>query len=239
VLFNMGLDPLSAGDYIRHRYQDLPPAGEDQPIRYTDGIHRVLLLAQEEAAWIGHDYVGAEHLLLGLMRWQNGGAVNMLWALGISPVRVRRNVRQMLQAVHLEVGLEEARRMTNFSELALRVLNGAIEQAAQAGHATVGMEHLLLVLCQDSRNVAGRVLREMGVSVPVVQGLVHRVAYPSHLGPVIEAAGVEASRLGDHYVGTEHLLLAVTRDSAGVEVLRHLGADSGQVQRRLRELTVR
>ena len=147
-------------------------AGSDQAdiakLPQTPQAKNVITYAIEEARKLNHNYVGTEHLLLGLMRWQNGGAVNMLWALGISPVKVRRNVRQMLQAVHLEVGLEEARRMTNFSELALRVLNGAIEQAAQAGHATVGMEHLLLVLCQDSRNVGGRVLREMGVSVPVV-----------------------------------------------------------------------
>lgn len=239
VLFNIGLDPWGAGDYIRQRYIDSSPPGDGQPIRYADGIEQALMLAQEEAASLGHAVIGAEHLLLGLMRWPNSGAVHMLTELGISPLKVRRNVRRMLQAVHLEVGLEDARRMTNLSELGLRVLNGAYEVAAQAGHATVGIEHLLLVLCRDRRNVAGRVLREVGVSVELVQSLVEQIVSPAHLGPLMAAAVAEASRLGDHYVGTDHLLLAITRDSTGMDILRQLGADAGQVRHNLRELMAR
>ena len=170
------------------------------------------------------------------MRWQAGGAVGVLKALGVPPGHVRRSVRQMLRAVQLEVGLEDARRMTSFSELAHRVLNGAIDETVQAGHVTVGVEHLLLVLCRDRRNVAGRVLREMGVDTAPIERLVAQLAFPASLAPVFEAAVAEARRLGDHYIGTDHLLLAVTQDVAGVEVLRYLGPDPAQVRRRLREL---
>jgi ATP-dependent Clp protease ATP-binding subunit ClpC len=135
----------------------------------------------------------------------------------------------------LQVNLEDAWRMTGFSEIANRVLNGAVEEAACSGHATVGVEHLLLVLCRDRRNVAGRVLRGMGVDPAPVEDLVARLAFPAPLAPVFDAAVTEASRLGDHYTGTDHLLWAITQDAAVMETLRYLGLDPAQVQGHLRQ----
>jgi ATP-dependent Clp protease ATP-binding subunit ClpA len=239
VLFDMGLDPAQVEDYIRQLYQDYPPADGDQPLLHASAIDRALFLAAEEASWLGHDAIGTEHVILGLMRWQEGGAVEMLRAMGIAPGRVRRRMRQMQHAAHLEVGIDSFRRMTSFSELAHRILNGAIEEAARAGHGTVGVEHLLLVLCRDRRNVAGRVLRELGVDVGVVESLVAQLTFPASLAPVFEVAVAEAAWLGDHYLGTDHLLLAICQDPAGGRLLHYLGSDAKAVQARLYDLMAR
>lgn len=236
VLLDMGLDPAKVEHYIRVLYHDFPQADGQQPVLYANGIERVLSLAEEEASWLGHDTIGPEHVLLGMLRWQGGGAGEMLRSLGVPPGRIRRRMRQMQHAEHLEVGLEAIRRMANFSELAHRVLNGAIQEAARAGHGTVGVEHLLLVLCRDRRNVAGRVLREMGVSPDLIEDLVAQLAFPSSLAPIFEAAVAEAARLGDHYIGTDHLLLVMTQTPEGARILNLLGPDARAVQERLREM---
>lgn len=237
VLFEVGLDLVTVENYIYQHFQGYPSANEDQRILRTNEVELVLILAQEEASWLGQELVNTEHMLLGLTRWQEreGGAVTMLKTLGVAPGRVRRTIRQMLQAARLEVGLEDLQRMANISELAHRVLNGAIEEAARAGHLTVGVEHLLLTLCRERRNVAGRVLRQNGATVDSIEDLVAQLAFPSSLVPIFNTAVAQASTLGDHYLGTDHLLLAITQDSAGIEILRYLGLDPAQVQGRLRE----
>lgn len=233
VLLDMGLEPETVEDYVRQFFANYPSPNDNQELVYTGGIDQALALASEEATWTGHLDVGTEHLLLGLMRWKESGAAEMLAYLGIPPGRVRRRVRQMQHAAQLEVGLEDARRMTSFSELAHRVLNGAIAEAARAGHASVGLEHVLLVLCKDRRNVAGRVLRELGVTVDTLQDYVSQLALPSALGPVFEAAEEEANRLGDHYIGTDHLLLAMTQQLEGTQTLHYLGQEPEEVYDRV------
>ena len=94
----------------------------------------------------------------------------------------------------------------------------------------------LLALCRERRNVAGRVLRDNGATVGSIEGLVAQLAFPSSLVPVFDAAVAAASYLDDHYLGTDHLLLAITQDSAGMEVLRYMGLDPNLVQGRLHEL---
>jgi len=237
VLFEVGLDLATVENYILQNFQGYPSANEDQRILRTNDIELVLILAHEEASWLGQELINTEHMLLGLTRWQEreGGAITMLKSLGVAPGRVRRTMRQMLQAARLEVGLADLQRMANISEIAHRVLNGAIEEAARAGHLTVGVEHLLLALCRDRRNVAGRVLRQNGATVDSIEALVAQLAFPSLLVPVFNAAVAQASYLGDHYLGTDHLLLAITQDGAGMEVLRYMGLDPIQVQARLRE----
>ena len=107
VLFEVGLDLVTVENYIYQHFQGYPSANEDQRILRTNDVELVLILAQEEASWLGQEVVNTEHMLLGLTRWQEreGGAVTMLKSLGVAPGRVRRTMRQMLQAARLAFGL--------------------------------------------------------------------------------------------------------------------------------------
>lgn len=236
VLSGMGLDAATVERHVQQRFREYVPPEDGHTLHYSDDVELALQLAEREAQWMGHESVGTEHLLIGLLRGQEGGAVRLLSELGVTPGHVWRNVRQLLQAAQLELGFESARHMTSLSELGRRLLNGAISEAATAGHASVGVEHLLLAFCRDQRNVAGRVLREMGMDSEYLGWLVTRLTFPKPLAPVFDAAVMEARRLGDHYVGTDHLMLALTRDGSGMGVLRFVGLDPGAVRSHLTAL---
>jgi ATP-dependent Clp protease ATP-binding subunit ClpA len=191
-------------------------------------------LALDEAAWLGRHYIGTEHLLLGLLQCTDGWAAAILSEMGISPGQVRRSVRRLMRKGVLEISLEEARRMARVSEMARRILNGAQYEAQRFGHEEVGIEHVLLVLCRDRRNVAGRVMRELGVDVNLLRVLISSTPELSPLDEVLNLATGLAIRLGDHYTGTDHILLAIAQHERGAAVLAAAGLDSERVEHMLR-----
>jgi dihydroneopterin aldolase len=127
--------------------------------RFTRSGRRVVTLADEEARSLGHKYVGTEHLLLGLLREQEGVAVRALEALGVAPDRVRERVVHTVGS-H-EVGTGDHRRP--LTPRARRALELASEEALHLGHDYVGAEHLLLGLVRESKGVAAQVLYKLGV----------------------------------------------------------------------------
>jgi ATP-dependent Clp protease ATP-binding subunit ClpC len=139
--------------------------------------------------------------------------------------------------------------MERFTQRARRVLSIAHQEAERAQNNNIGTEHLLLGLMEEEGGVAGRVLRELGMTADRVREVVKRVTSPSssfdpnrvelasETQQVLEHAVEEARRLGHHYIGTEHILLGLVRvDSTATEVLRRLGVTSEQIRRQTRRV---
>ncbi len=139
--------------------------------------------------------------------------------------------------------------MERFTQRARRVLTLAHQEAERMRHNYIGTEHLLLGLIREEGGVAGRVLRELGLEVNRIQEMVEKiVGFGDSQGgrldlapgtqQVLEMAIEEASRMGHHYIGTEHLLLGLVRqgDGAALDVLRRLGVTPEQIRRQTRRV---
>ena len=139
--------------------------------------------------------------------------------------------------------------MERFTQRARRVLSLAHQEAERARNNHIGTEHLLLGLMDEEGGVAGRVLRELGMTSDRVREVITRVSTSSsafdanrvELSPdtqqVLEHAVEEARRLGHHYIGTEHILLGLVRvEGTAMEVLRRLGVTADQIRRQTRRV---
>ena len=133
--------------------------------RFTERAHRVILLAQEEARQSGHDFIGTEHLLLGLIREGGGIAARALEGLGISLETVRSEVKKLIGH-----GQPSASAEISFTPRAKKVvLELASEEARLLGHNYVGTEHILLGLIREEEGVAARVLTSLGADLEKVR----------------------------------------------------------------------
>jgi len=133
--------------------------------RFTKRARRVLILAQEEAQRLNHNYIGTEHLLLGLIREENGVAVKVLQEMGVRPRRVKDMVERT-------VG--QGQRTMSSPRLTLtprtkHVIELAFDEARRMGYHYIGTEHLLLGLVREGEGVAVNVLRSMGVNLEKVR----------------------------------------------------------------------
>src|SRR5579859_2796137 len=140
--------------------------------------------------------------------------------------------------------------MERFTQRARRVLSLAQEEAERLQHSYIGTEHLLLGLMREEGGVAGRVLRDIGLDPRRVEELVERMTRARKraanerldLSPgtkkVLELAVDEARRMGHHYIGTEHLLLGLVRQSEGIaiDVLKRLNVSPEEVRRQTRRV---
>jgi ATP-dependent Clp protease ATP-binding subunit ClpC len=139
--------------------------------------------------------------------------------------------------------------MERFTQRARRVLSLAHQEAERMRQTTISTEHLLLGLIQEEGGIAGRVLRDLGLEPERVQEIVERVTGigQGYSGKIDLSAGVEqvlkfaieeARRMGHHYIGTEHLLLALVRSTEGkaMDVLRRLGVTPEQIRRQTRRV---
>jgi ATP-dependent Clp protease ATP-binding subunit ClpC len=127
--------------------------------RFTQRARRVLSLAQEEAERFQHNYIGTEHLLLGLIREEGGVAGRVLRELGLDQRRVEELVERMTRAT-----ARSAMTTPELSPGTKRVLELAVDEARRMGHHYIGTEHLLLGLVRLPEGVAIDILKRLGIS---------------------------------------------------------------------------
>jgi ATP-dependent Clp protease ATP-binding subunit ClpA len=220
----------------------------------------VIEFAVDEARRLNHQYIGTEHLLLGLVREEDGIAAGALESLGVNLEKVRTETIRVLSqsgAPHVvsqsrfahthfiqsmvEVGEEW---FDTFTVQVSRVLSIAEEEARRFQHNSIDTEHLLLALTRERKGVAASVSSNLGVDLNKVRSAVEFIlSVKVHIVPeqvgltpqvkkVIELAVDEARLLNHHYVGIEHLLLGLIREEKGTaaSVLESLGVTLEQAR---------
>ena len=153
--------------------------------KFTERARRVLTLAQEEAQRFNHNYIGTEHLLLGLVREGDGVAAKVLSNLGVELGKVRSAVEFIIgrgdRAVLGEIGL---------TPRAKKVIELAVDEARRLNHHYIGTEHLLLGLVREGEGIAAGVLESLGVNLERVRAETTRIL--SQSGPQTAGAGAGA-----------------------------------------------
>src|SRR5246127_1131481 len=128
--------------------------------RFTDRARRVVVLAQEEARMLNHNYIGTEHILLGLIHEGEGVAAKSLESLGISLEGVRSQVEEIIGQ-----GQQAPSGHIPFTPRAKKVLELSLREALQRGHNYIGTEHILLGLIREGEGVAAQVLVKLGADL--------------------------------------------------------------------------
>src|SRR5438093_1314505 len=124
--------------------------------RFTDRARRVVVLAQEEARMLNHNYIGTEHILLGLIHEGEGVAAKALESLGISLEAVRQQVEEIIGQ-----GQAAPTGHIPFTPRAKKVLELSLREALQLGHNYIGTEHILLGLIREGEGVAAQVIQKL------------------------------------------------------------------------------
>ena len=169
--------------------------------KYTERAKQVLMLAREEANRFNHNYIGTEHLLLGLVREGEGIAAKVLYDMGVDITKVR-------SAVEFIIGRGER---VNVGEISLtprakKVIELAVEEARRLGHNYIGTEHLLLGLVREGEGIAAGVLESLGVSLEKVRQ------------KVIQSVSQQPSRLTQESSGRQSTSRTPLIDQMGIDL---------------------
>jgi ATP-dependent Clp protease ATP-binding subunit ClpC len=178
--------------------------------RFTDRARRTVVLAQEEARLLQHNYIGTEHLLLGLIHEGEGVAAKALESLGIGLDAVRQQVEEIIGR-----GQQAQSGHIPFTPRAKKVLELALREAIQLGHNYIGTEHILLGLIREGDGVAAQVLVRLGADLNRTRQRVIEVLHGHS-----EAGLVGRVRRGDDSLADQ---------------LASIAARLGTIERRLRE----
>jgi len=133
--------------------------------RFTERARKVILLAKEEAKRFNHDYIGTEHILLGLVREGEGVAAAVLASMGLSPGKIRIEVEKFVQPGPSTIIQGDI----PFTPKAKKVIELAMDEARNLGHNYIGTEHLLLGLIREGEGVASQVLMSLGLDLDRVR----------------------------------------------------------------------
>jgi len=155
--------------------------------RFTDRARKVMALANQEAQRFNHEYVGTEHVLLGLVKEGQGVAANVLHNLGIDLKKIRLEVEKIVKSGPDMVTMGKLPQTPR----AKKVLEFAIEEARNLGHNYVGTEHLLLGLLRENEGVAAQVLMNLGLKLDDVRSEVLSI-----LGTTMEGQAATGERRG-------------------------------------------
>jgi hypothetical protein len=158
--------------------------------RFTDRARRVVVLAQEEARLLNHDYIGTEHILLGLVHEEQGVAARALVGLGISLEAVRTQVEEIIGQ-----GQSPPTGHIPFTPRAKKVLELSLREALGLSHNYIGTEHILLGLIREGEGVAAQVLVKLGGSLDRVRQQVLQVLATVSQVPTEQVPGAQV-RLG-------------------------------------------
>ncbi len=154
--------------------------------RFTERARQVVVLAQEEARALKHNYIGTEHILLGLLREEEGLAARALEALGVSIGRARTQVTRIVGW-----GEEATSGQIPFTPRAKKVLELSLREALSLGHNYIGTEHILLGLVRENEGVAARILLDFHADSEKVRNEVIRML--SGPGAVLAESGSRVS----------------------------------------------
>ena len=124
--------------------------------RFTDRARRVVVLSQEEARFLQHDYIGTEHILLGLLHEEQGVASAALTVLGVSLEQARERVEELIGR-----GEREPPSQIPFTPRAKKILELSLREALDLGHSYIGTEHILLGLMREGEGVGAQIVREL------------------------------------------------------------------------------
>ncbi|MGZ5413278.1 MAG: Clp protease N-terminal domain-containing protein, partial [Solirubrobacterales bacterium] len=138
--------------------------------RFTERARQVVVLAQEEARTLKHNYIGTEHILLGLLREEEGLAARVLESLDITVERVRSQVVRIVGS-----GEEVTAGQIPFTPRAKKVLELALREALSLGHNYIGTEHILLGLVRENEGVAARILLDFDADSEKIRNEVIRM----------------------------------------------------------------
>ena len=133
--------------------------------RFTDRARRLVVLAQDEARSLNHNWIGTEHLLIALIRENSGVGAKALESLGISLDAARQQVESIIGRGQVPVGDGPI----PFTPRAKKVLDLSLLEARQLGHDYIGTEHILLGLIREGEGVAAKALDALGVTFDVVR----------------------------------------------------------------------
>lgn len=193
--------------------------------QFTDRAQRVVLIAQEEAKGLNHDYVGGEHLLLALMAIGEGAASTVLANLNVSAKKVSEYIVKVIGTGDNVMLLGEI----PFTPRAKKVLEYACEEAAVLSSSYVGTEHLLLGLLREEEGLAARALEFCGLQLEVVrEEVLNLLAQPPRASvaggprPVSAASGMPEYELNR----VARLLYVLMRDVVPVGVVDHAVAEA-------------
>lgn len=133
--------------------------------KFTERARKVILLAKEEAKRFNHDYIGTEHILLGLIREGEGVAAAILASLGLGPDKIRSEIEKLVQPGPPTIVSGDI----PFTPKAKKVIELAMDEARELGHNYIGTEHLLLGLIREGEGVASQVLVNLGLGLDKVR----------------------------------------------------------------------
>jgi ATP-dependent Clp protease ATP-binding subunit ClpC len=196
--------------------------------RFTDRARRVVVLAQDEAGMLNHNYIGTEHILLGLIHEGEGVAAKTLESLGISLETVRQQVEEIIgQGQHAPSG------HIPFTPRAKKVLELSLRESLQLGHNYIGTEHILLALLREGEGIAAQILVKLGADLNRVRQQVIQLlhGYPGKR-PEGPPAGPREHGLPPEIAA--RLNVIESRLSA-VEQRAGTGPDTGQLDRQIEQ----
>ena len=209
--------------------------------RFTERARQVVVLAQEEARTLKHNYIGTEHILLGLLREEEGLAARVLESLGITVERVRAQVVRIADS-----GEEVASGQIPFTPRAKKVLELALREALSLGHNYIDTEHLLLGLVRENDGVGARILLDFNAdsekirnelipllttgeggpdsprSLPILEIGRIDVRFSARVRRFLMAAAARSLDRGDTEVDLADLLSAIADDESAVSALEGL-----------------
>jgi ATP-dependent Clp protease ATP-binding subunit ClpC len=194
--------------------------------RFTERARRVVVLAQEESRLLGHNYIGTEHLLLGLLAERTGVAARALESLDITLDAAREQVKEIIGP-----GPQEARGHIPFTPRAKKILELSLREALKLGSEVISTEHLLLGLIDEGAGVGAQILERLGAPAPAVREAVLSLAEAEpEVAPARPEAGVRSFarevRLPIEVVAEfRGRIASIDRRLAAIE--RHLGIAGG------------
>ncbi len=249
VLGEAGLD----AEAVRGRVREIIGEG-DHPspgqLPFTPGAKASLEAGLRESLDVGHNFIGTEHILLGIIRNPEPGVAAVLAAAGADVDQLVASAERALPGrsiVEIAPDIMGFERLTEFARGAIVL---AQDEARSLNHNYVGTEHILLGLLREEQGGAARALAAIGVRLDAARDQVRRtvgagelpvigqIPFTPHSRRILTLAREEATALNHWSVGTEHLLLGLAGKHGGVatEILAQLGADPARIRDEVHDL---